>query len=150
MKGTLLRLSPFFATISFVLGILGSFQCGAPICWAGEQKFADGDICRAAVGVIMGRDPKIIKITKVKDGIYYLSYLRPSDRTKWSLRCKIEGNQVIWASDESGRPGRWRTHPADEKISFEVIQNGNFLKIKQQFSDGSFTSKDFTRSDLKQ
>ena len=141
MNTTTLRTSFASAVIAFVLGIGGVIYC-----WAEGQKFSDSDVCRAAIGAIMGRDPTTIKITQVKDGIYYLTYTRPSDGTKWSQRCKIEGNQVIWASDEPGKTGRWRTHPADEKISFEAVQNGSVLRIRQQFPDGSSTSKDFTRN----
>jgi hypothetical protein len=55
---------------------------------------------------MMGRDPKIMRITRVQDGIIYLSYKRQDDGKDWAYRCKIEGDKVIWSSDM----GRWMTN----------------------------------------
>lgn len=90
----------------------------------------------------MGRDPKIIKVTKQDKGIVYLYYVRRDDGTKWSYRCKIEGSKVVWASDT----GRWRTDPLDERITYRI--NGKLLEIIQSYSDGSSTKESFKSSQI--
>lgn len=99
-------------------------------------------ICKAAIAEIMGRDPQIIKIDGSAQGITKLSYVRPDDGSKWAYRCKVDGNQVIWAAD----PGRWREHPMDEKIFFE--SDDTSVTIIQQFNDGSALRDSFPRSSL--
>ncbi len=90
----------------------------------------------------MGRDPKIIKVTKQDKGIVYLYYVRRDDSTKWSYRCKITGSKVVWASDT----GRWRTDPLDEKITYHI--NGKLLEITQSYSDGTSTKESFKSSQI--
>lgn len=94
-------------------------------------------VCRATMSAIFGHDISIIKTTGIKDGIASSSYVRPSDGTVWSNRCKIEGNRIIWASDT----GRWRTHPMDEVITYSKA--GRTLTITQKFDDGSSIVKEF-------
>jgi hypothetical protein len=52
---------------------------------AGEiGSFSKEQGCKAAVATMMGRDPKIVKVKKTKDGIVYLSYRRPDDGKLWA------------------------------------------------------------------
>lgn len=101
------------------------------------------ELCKAGISILMGRDPRIMKIDSTDGEIVYLSYIRPDDRSLWSYRCKIEGNRIIWASST----GRWRTHPLDEVITFSV--SGERLHLDQAYSDHSATKKTFTRAQLK-
>lgn len=98
------------------------------------------EICRAAIGTLFHHDPRTIKIDRVEEGISYLSYVRVDDGTLWSYRCKIEGNQVIWASDT----GRWRTHSLDEQVIYELDQDRQNLKIELKYSSGSSTKSSFS------
>ena len=109
---------------------------------ADSPTFSGQQICKAAVGAIMGRDPKTIKVKKNEAGIVYLHYVRPDDGTKWALRCKIEGEKIIWASDT----GRWRNHPMDETVTYNT--NGKFIDIVQTFTDGSASKTSYQSSQL--
>lgn len=126
-----------------------SFLCMATVSEAAEGPyFSKQQICKAAVSAIMGRNPKIIKINRTKDGIVYLSYRRPDDGTRWAVKCKTEGTQVIWASDNPDSLGRWRTHPEDEKVYFSTPNGPSILHIQQRFSDGSTMVKSYKKSEL--
>lgn len=117
---------------------------------AGEVgNFSKEQVCKAAVATMMGRDPKIVKVKKTKDGIVYLSYRRPDDGKLWAYRCKLEGDKVIWASDNPDSLGRWRTHPADERINYRTLQGGTLLRIEERYGDGSSTSKEFSLKQLR-
>ncbi len=129
------RLSHFSLSIAALVASLGSNAAEPP-------KFNTQQICRATIGTIMGRDPKIIKVNKVDADVIYLSYTRADDGSVWSQRCRIEGSKVIWATTT----GRWREHPLDEVITYAVTPTA--LTINQKFSDGSTSAKSFTRADL--
>jgi hypothetical protein len=92
-------------------------------------------ICRAAIGSLMDRDPRLFRITRTDGDILFLSYVRPIDNFDWTYRCKIRGNRVIWASE----PGRWREDPQDDKVSFEIVAGGKQLRIIDDRGDGSPT-----------
>lgn len=111
---------------------------------AGVKPVEQGEVCRAAIAVVMGRDPKIMKVRPDND-VTVVSYCRPSDGSFSIYRCRLEGNRVVWASSE----GRWRTHPDDEVLTFEVTDSGTKVKINETFSDGSKTQKIFRRGDLR-
>tara|TARA_R110002072_G_scaffold197707_1_gene355368 strand:- start:432 stop:785 length:354 start_codon:yes stop_codon:yes gene_type:complete len=85
-------------------------------------------ICKAGLSVVMGRAPNIMTTEKVNNGIVYLSYRRPSDNTKWSYRCRVEGNRIIWASAQ----GRWRTHSSDSVVTFG--HDGKKIWVKDSLS----------------
>ncbi|MGK3141058.1 hypothetical protein [Pantoea sp. C2G6] len=95
-----------------------------------------GQICKATAAMTFGRDYKIMKLDKVDpDGIAYVYYNRPSDNTRWAIKCRLEGERVMWASDNPDSTGRWRNNPADEVITYSI--NGKKLNLKQVYSDGS-------------
>ena len=87
----------------------------------------------------MGRDPKIVQVTRVAGDILFLSYVRPIDNFVWDYRCKILDNRVIWASE----PGRWRDDPKDGKVFFEIVDGGKQLQITEDHGDGSPTKELF-------
>jgi len=92
-------------------------------------------ICRAAIGLLMDRDPKAFRVTRTDGRTLFLSYVRPIDNFDWTYRCKILGNRVIWASE----PGRWREDPKDDRVSFEIVAGGRQIRIIDDRSDGSPT-----------
>ncbi len=103
-------------------------------------------VCRAAIAEIMGRDIAIMEATKVaveNKQIMQISYVRPSDNTRWTQHCYLEGDDVIWAGVENGVVGRWRNHPNDESIKFKL--SGDKVTISQIFGDGSSISDTFSR-----
>jgi hypothetical protein len=101
-------------------------------------------ICRTAIASIMGRDPKIVQVTRVAGDILFLSYVRPIDNFVWDYRCNIQGNRVVWASE----PGRWRDDPKDDKVFFEIVGDGKQLRIIEDHGDGSATKELFERNQI--
>jgi hypothetical protein len=88
-------------------------------------------ICRAAIGLLMDRDPRLFRLTRTDGDILFLSYVRPLDNFDWTYRCRISGNRIIWASE----PGRWREDPNDDEVSFEIV-GGKQIRIINNRLDG--------------
>jgi hypothetical protein len=77
-------------------------------------------ICRAAIGSLMDRDPRLFRLTRTDGDILFLGYVRPIDNFDWTYRCRIKGNRIIWASE----PGRWRENQATSlMISMRILKN---------------------------
>ena len=102
--------------------------------------------CKAGIAMLFGRDPEIIKIEKVSGGTVYLHYIRPDDGKKWKYKCKLDGDQVIWASNDPDSSGRWRTHPDDGVLTYQI--QGSELRVQQMYSDGSREEASFPVSSL--
>ena len=94
-----------------------------------------GQVCRAASAAMFGRDHKIMQLDKVESGIAYVHYIRQNDGTRWAIKCKLIGNQVMWASDNPNSTGRWRHDPADSTVKCTV--EGKKIIITEVYSDGS-------------
>jgi hypothetical protein len=101
-------------------------------------------ICRTAIASIMGRDPKIMQVTRTVGDVLFLAYVRPMDNFVWTYRCRIDGNRVVWASE----PGRWREDPKDDEVFFEDVDTGKQLRIIENHSDGSSTKQLFDRDTI--
>lgn len=91
-----------------------------------------GRVCRAAIAAIMGRDVATIRVDRSTSEETQVSYVRPSDGTRWRNRCRIDGDRVAWASADPGSSGRWRD---EETIRFAIT--GDAVTIQQRFGDGS-------------
>jgi len=102
-------------------------------------------ICRTAIASIMGRDPKIMQVTRTVGDVLFLTYVRPIDNFVWTYRCRIEGNRIVWASE----PGRWRDDPKDDKVLFEDVGAGKQLRIIENHGDGSSTKQVFDRDTIR-
>jgi hypothetical protein len=120
--------------------------CGCPALSVADAApwFEPEAICRTAIASIMGRDPKLVRVTRTTSDVLFLSYLRPIDNFVWAYRCKIQGNRVIWASE----PGRWREDPKDDKVFFEIVGGGKQLRIIENHRDGSATKELFERDQI--
>lgn len=99
-------------------------------------------ICKAAIATMFSKHPSIILVDGIEGDMVRLSYVRSDDGTTWRYRCRISGDQIIWASDT----GRWRTHPDDEKVTFKIV--GNAVIINEFYKDGSTKVKTFYLSEL--
>ena len=104
------------------------------------NNFTYEDIARYAIASVMGEPTKIIKATKSKD-LYFVSYIRKSDKKKFEYKIKFDGNQILWANFN----GRWRNSEYDEKISFE--EDAEKLKIIMTFSDMSKDIQEYKRGE---
>lgn len=94
--------------------------------------FSTETICKSGIATRMGRDPSIIAIDELRDGVVFLSYARPEDGTLWSYKCKLDGNRIIWGSKE----GRWRTRLMDSTLLY-VVQ-GDTIQVEDHFTDGIY------------
>jgi hypothetical protein len=126
------------ATLSALAGHL------APLLAHAASSFEPEAICRTAIASIMGRDPKLVQVTRVAGDILFLSYVRPIDNFVWDYRCKIRDNRVIWASE----PGRWRENPKDDKVFFEIVGGGKQIRIIENHGHGSATKELFERDQI--
>jgi hypothetical protein len=104
------------------------------------KNFTYEDIARYTMASAMEQPPKIIKATKNKE-LYFVSYIRKSDKQKFEYKVKFNGNEILWANID----GRWRNSKYDEKITF--VENDNKLNIVQTYSDGSEDIQEFTKGD---
>ena len=91
----------------------------------------------------MAKDPAIIQTRPAADGTITLSYVRSSDNSTWSYKCKTSGNQIMWG----GLSGRWRNDPMDGKVSFQ--RKDGKLSVQEKHSDGSANERLFEADSLK-
>lgn len=108
----------------------------------GKGVFTDEMICKATIAAEFGKAPSIIDVSSYDEGVYYLSYIRESDLTRWNFRCMMSGDQPIWAS----LTGPWRIREDDGRVEFSV--NDDLLTIRIHHSDGSSTVKAYRHADL--
>ena len=136
------RARSFACQIAAVAALSG---CPALAVTDAAPAFEPEAICRTALASVMGRDPKLVRVTRDAGNILFLSYVRPIDNFVWDYRCRIEGNRVIWASE----PGRWREDPKDDKVFFEIVEGGKQLRIiVEDQDDGSATKELFERDQI--
>ncbi len=106
-----------------------------------------GQVCKASSAAMFGRDLKIMKLDKVESGIAYVHYIRQNDGTRWAIKCKLIGNQVMWASGNPDSTGRWRDDPADSTVRYAV--EGEKIIITEAYSDGSSSSNAYPLKQLR-
>ena len=99
------------------------------------EKVKDADLCRFGIAALFGRSPETMKTKDIGGGVYKVSYVRKSDGTHWHNKCRVEGHRIVWGAHD----GRWRTHPADSKVTFEL--SGDSIIVKETHGDGSSTLK---------
>lgn len=124
---------------SRLLAIAMSFAGLSPA--SAEPAFGPRAICRTAIALIAGREPKSLQATQNADGVVFITYVRPIDNFIWTYRCRIDGNRITWASE----PGRWRDGPKDDTIIFEIVGAGSQLHLIESNVDGSIKNWLFDR-----
>jgi hypothetical protein len=86
----------------------------------------------------MGRDVNTISVTRFRDGETDVEYIRPDDQSVWKIRCKVEGDRVIWRGIDSFGPGsglgRWRDGPSDPRITVGLA--GARVRVAEAFEPG--------------
>jgi hypothetical protein len=129
----------------FVSRLIIFTMLSASICPASAAPaFEVEAICRTAIASIMGRDPKVIQVTRTAGDVLFLTYVRAMDNFVWTYRCRVEGNRVVWATE----PGRWRDGPKDDEVFFEIVDAGKQLRIIENQGDGSSTKQSFDRDTI--
>ena len=105
------------------------------------------EACKAAIAVIMGRDPKTMSGKMIDGDIAHISYVRQDDGKRWQNRCRADSpSKLTWAAFDAfgdGRQGRWRT---EESISFDVKADRLTVTVDQF---GEPQSETFKLSDLR-
>lgn len=96
-----------------------------------QQSISTKDICLAAISNAMLLKPSELHAYSQKENVIYIA------SKKYKYKCKVEGNRVIYSSDQ----GRWRTHPDDEIILFR--SSGSSLTIEEHYGDGSISKGNF-------
>ena len=105
--------------------------------------FQTDQVCRAAISTIMGQPVHRVRVERIaRDGVVFLFYIRPDDRTTWSFKCFTEKNVVTWGNAD----GRWRVDPFDSKITF--FASDELLTINENYGDGSAKKESFTKAEL--
>ncbi|WP_157953662.1 hypothetical protein [Oceanimonas marisflavi] len=108
-----------------------------------EKKLTltDTKVCKAATAAMFGRSPSIMNVTS-RGKIHFVSYIRPSDNTKWQIKCYLDKNKIIWASANPDSSGRWRTQHVeygDPVITYSIDNSGTTVTINEDFSDSVVT-----------
>lgn len=94
------------------------------------ENFNYEDVARYTIASLMGQPTKKIKVIKNKD-LFFVSYIRKSDKQKFEYKVTFQGNNILWANID----GRWMNSEYDEKLSFEEIDE--ILNIITTYNDGS-------------
>lgn len=128
--------------LSFLLILIGMmpFQSNA-----GNENIV-GKICKASASSMFGQDHKVIVLDKIVDNIAYVHYIDPRDRSRWAIKCRLDNDRVIWASDNSNYLKRWRISPQDEIIKYSIADKR--LTIIQEESDGLISHDVYKLSSL--
>ena len=104
------------------------------------KNFTYEDVARYTISSVMQQSPEIMRTSK-KDDLYFITYIRKSDKQKFEYKIKFEGNNILWANID----GRWRNSLYDEKLSF--VENGDKLKVIQTYSDGSEDIQEYSKGE---
>ncbi|MGK2325841.1 hypothetical protein ACSJH2_21860, partial [Klebsiella pneumoniae] len=70
-----------------------------------------------------------------------------STKPRWAIKCKLIGDQVMWASDNPDSTGRWRDDPADSTVKYSI--DGKKIIITELYTDGSSTTNSYPLMQLK-
>lgn len=102
------------------------------------QNFSYEEIAKYTMSLLMNQSPSIMDARKDGD-LYIVSYVRKSDKQRFTYKVKFNSNTIVWANID----GRWRDGVYDEKLEFE--EKGNALLIHNVYSDGSKETKEFKK-----
>lgn len=107
----------------------------APAAFASDYPI---ESCKAAIALIMDRDPKSISGKKHTGGLVHVSYKRPEDGKRWQARCElIDNGHLRWAAFDAfgdGQQGRWRDEDSiqalvkDGQLQIDLDQSGVIKK----------------------
>ncbi|ERK18108.1 hypothetical protein L579_3063 [Pantoea sp. AS-PWVM4] len=101
-----------------------------------------GTICKATAAISFGRNFRIMQLDKVDEqGVAWVHYLRPSDHSRWAIRCRLQEDRVIWMADNPDSDARWRIGPDDEKITWRISEDN--LTLRLVYPDGSGDEQTF-------
>jgi len=114
---------------------------------AQTPTFNSSEVCKAGIGMIMGRDVATIK-SKIIENEVILDYARPADGKKFKYTCTLPSgtNRIFWAAWIDGEWGRWRDTPADGELTYR--EENNELVITEVMPGSTPHSKHYTKSNF--
>lgn len=129
-------------TISFlsIVIVMITFQSNA------KDNKVVGKICKAAASSIFGQNHKTIELDKIVDSVAYVHYINSKDKSRRAIKCRLDNDRILWASDNSNYLRRWRTAPQDEVIRYSIADNR--LTIIQEETTGSISQDVYQLSGL--
>jgi len=89
-----------------------------------DELSIDERVARAAIAALFQREPEIIHVQTLNDGLVLASY--QADDRLFAYHVCLDGDRVIWRIPillPSGEPGRWRDHPLDQRTTFRMDGN---------------------------
>lgn len=114
------------------------------------EKVEDALVCAAAFQTLMGKPYRFRQSTEV-NGVQVQQF--QSRDGAYVNSCYLQGAVVVWRTDKSPshtKPGRWRTHVLDEKVTW--VRTGEKVSITVTGGAGSDDSREktYTASHLRQ
>lgn len=100
-------------------------------------------VCRAAVAAIMGHDPSIMRSSDIYGTGRTVTYRRPSDGTKWTNKCSVNGNIVT--IEGLMKPG---TGYLEEELQFSLDQKSVTILHFIRDSNGALSEPDISRYEI--
>ena len=115
------------------------------------QTFNGSQISKAAINTIFGHSLSDMKVKKISENLYRVTYFDPPlnrFKGRWiKTLVKINNSSIIWKPDE--KSGRWRNDPnyyGDEIITYRI--KNNQLIITTTYSDNSVSTETFSPKQL--
>jgi hypothetical protein len=107
-----------------------------------QSFFTDNQVCKAGIATAMGRDPETMITELQASDVIHVSYIRQSDGSLFTYKCRIEGNQILWGNID----GRWRNNSADSVITYSTLDGT--LVVSERFPDGSSSNSIYSAIQL--
>lgn len=98
------------------------------------EKNEDVLVCAAAVQALLGKPYRFQKSADV-EGLRVHQFRSPDGA--YANSCYLRGAVVMWRTDKSpshSKPGRWRTHALDEKVTW--TRQGDRISITVSSGEG--------------
>ena len=108
-------------------------------------SFTETEICRAGIATIMSKNVGIVAFDGKSGSSYKFHYIRDSDSSRWGFRCYLDGNTLIWATED----GPWRTRGGDAPVTWRVSVPDDRLTITEDYADGSATVRSYSLSEVR-
>ncbi|MCE4113253.1 MULTISPECIES: hypothetical protein [Yersinia pseudotuberculosis complex] len=122
--------------------VLSLLLCSSTVV-ASENVVSDKMVCKATIAGLMHQKPYLITVEEMTED-YLLYYTREIDKTEWTYKCKVEGNNVIWGT-ASVKYSKLRSA---KNTTFTVSDDKNKIIIIDKYVDGSETKKIIDIKDL--
>lgn len=111
--------------------------------FSNADVFSAADLCKAAIAVEMGRDVGTMHTDKPSDSNPKIWYVRKDDGQKFTYRCRIEGNRIIWSTyfTDTKEWGRWRDNYLEGDAETTYSVSGEKLTIENSQIGGHVFNK---------